>query len=115
VVGVITAPLHFLPSSNHQIHPSSNQSLHHHLPPEVGVINAPLFFRSSPNHQIYPSPNQFPMHHNAREGWQRKSFLLRALTLQKNWSERPDPASQWGHAHLAHAEMNAMDAATILL
>jgi len=40
------------------------------------------------------------MNRNAREGWQRKSFLWRALAQQKNWSERPDPASQRGHAHL---------------
>jgi hypothetical protein len=51
---------------------------------------------------------KFPIHRTAREGWQRKSFLWRALTLQKNWSERPDPASQRGHAHLVHAIINAM-------
>jgi len=33
------------------------------------------------------------MNRNAREGWQRKSFLWWALAQQKNWSERPDLAS----------------------
>jgi hypothetical protein len=58
---------------------------------------------------------KFPMHRTAREGWQRKSFLQRALAQQKNWSERPDPASQRGHAHLVFAIMKAMHAVTIPL
>lgn len=53
------------------------------------------------------------MHHHAREGWQRKSFLWRALTLQKNWSEQPDPASQWGHAQLVRGGMNTIRHALI--